>query len=124
MGYRSNVSLVMKRDLFNKIMEETRETSTRLIECVDDILVHEDSILLLWNHVKWYSDDRGTDVGKFCMSLQNNAETEDHFYMVVMGEDIGDNQYIGQYWDNPWETGIQRKLYWDSSVGNRLEAFK
>ena len=123
MGYRSDVSLVMKRDLFNKIMTETRETSTRLVNLAD-IRVHEDSILLVWDQVKWYSDDPGTDVGKFWAALEKFTDSEDDFYLVDMGEDFDDTQYVGEYSDNPWNIGIKRVLTWDSDVGTKLEAFK
>lgn len=123
MGYRSDVGLVLKRDLFNKIMEETRDTSTRLVNLAQ-VRVDGDSILLVWNQIKWYSDDSGTDVGKFWAALEKFAESEDQFYAVEMGEDPDDVQYLGQYWDNPWEPGIQRVLIWNTDVGKKLTAFK
>lgn len=119
MAYLSDVSLVLKRNLFNKIMEQTRDTSTRLVN-LSHVRVNEDSILLVWNQIQWDSNDPETDVGKFWAALEKFADSENDFYLVDMGEDPDDSQFVGGYWNNPWKIGIKRVLSWDNKVGKEL----
>lgn len=123
MGYRSDVSLVLKRNLFNKIMEEVPEAGKRLLDYAKDLRVHGDDVLVVWNYVKWYYDDANTDVGKFCMALENNAESNNQYYLVTLGED-GESLIEGEYWDNPWETGVVRELAFNNNLGSKFDAFR
>lgn len=123
MGYLSDVCLALKRPLFNKIVEEEKDSTVRLVNLAQ-IRVHEDSILLVWNQIKWYSDDEGTDVGKFWAALEKFSDSENDFFLVDMGEDVDDYQFLGDYLDNPWNIGIKRVLTWETEVGKELSIFE
>ena len=119
----SDVSLVLKRDLFNKIMEEVPEAGKRLLDCAKELRFYQDDVLLHWENIRWYSDDAKTNVGKFYRALDKHSESNDQFYLVELGCGSVESTVEGNYWDNPWDILAVRKLTFND-VGTKLDTFR
>lgn len=109
MGYRSEVAFVVKRSAFNDMWKIDPVTMAAVTEYADSVTKCEDSVLVLWNDIKWYTD---TEIGKF-ENLMNNLENDD-YHFLRLGEDYNDSEEQGGYWDNPFDTRISRSLDYSS----------
>lgn len=123
MGYRSEVSLVITRKLFAQMLREIPEETKEMVNYTDRFESKGDSLLLYWNHIKWYDDSY--PVGRFQRFLEAVDECDaNRFHLLRMGEDWDDNVEMGSYWDNPFSTFFHRSIEIDS-CGEivELEAF-
>lgn len=112
MGYRSEVSLVITRELFGKMLQEIPEETKELILCSERFESKEDCILLYWDYVKWYEDTY--PVNKFQRFLEEAADYsskyQNHLHFIRLGEDRDDNVEMGTYLYNPFEAVIRRSI--------------
>ena len=126
MGYRSEVSLVITRELFGKMMQEIPEETKEMISYAERFESKEDSILLYWDYIKWYEDTY--PINKFHSFLKEAADYsskyQNHFHFIRLGEDRDDNVELGSYHSNPFEAVISRSISIYSSGENvDVEAF-
>ncbi len=122
MGYRSTVSLVLKKKAFGDFAGQHPDSARELIEWTDHFRRSQDDILLYWNDVKWYSDSYKpiSDLQSFI----NNLEWGDYQFIRV-GENLDDNEEKGSYYDNDFDVSIIRQVDFDATAGEsiNLEAF-
>jgi len=111
MGYRSEVSVVMTRNLFGNMMKEIPAQVTELVRCADRFESLEDCILLYWDTIKWYDDT--SPVRQFMNVLSAAEETE--YHLIELGEDYSDNKEMGGFWNNPFSACMVRNIAIDAS---------
>lgn len=131
MGYRSEVSLVLTRKLFAKMLQEIPEETKQMVGYAERFESKEDSILLYWDYIKWYEDTY--PINKFQRFLEAVEETDRNdtestnslrFHLLRLGEDWDDNVELGRYWDNPFSAHFSRSIEIDSSGEDlKLDAF-
>lgn len=107
MGYRSEVAVAIKAEVYPMLIEGIPENTESVKSLISEAEVHkkEDGILLHWDHVKWYY----TTVDAFMASLKK-IDSE-HWVFFEIGEDLEDNKIEGHWWDNPFNLSISRSLY-------------
>lgn len=123
MGYRSEVSLVITRELFSRMLQEIPEETKELIRCAERFESREDAILLYWDYIKWYEDTY--PVNKFQQFLQNlDQYNQNSFHLLRLGENWDDNVEMGTYVYNPFEACIRRSIeIYSSGEDVDLQAF-
>lgn len=127
MGYYSNVCIALTpegyeqfKKNFNEYFEETKED---LVDHIKNYFIKEaekinkpkyiaknGAVLLKYDNYKWYENDKETfpEITGIMKSLSELDET-DYFYLRS-GEDYGDNDEMGNYYDNPFEIGIVKTI--------------
>lgn len=109
MGYRSEVSLVLTRELFSQMLKEIPEEAKEMISYADRFESRENSILLYWDYIKWYEDTY--PVNKFQGFLQSlDQYDQNSFHLIRLGESTDDNVEMGTYFYNPFEACIRRSI--------------
>lgn len=124
MGYRSDVGIALtgKGVKTMKAMLDNEPPDIR--DSVKNFLRYAESHsrdsstgaqLWIWESVKWYDFDRQCypDVDFFRRLMQ--ALEDQEFYFVRIGEDYDDNACRGEFWDNPFELGILRSVYFQTA---------
>ena len=111
MGYRSEVSVVMTRNLFGDMLKEIPDQVTELVCYADRFESLQDSILLYWDSIKWY--DNSSPVRQFMNVLLESDDDQYHF--IELGEDYGDNKEHGNFYDNPFSTCMVQRIAIDAS---------
>jgi hypothetical protein len=107
MGYRSEVSVVMTRELFSQIAAKIPNELAELVRYCDNFVSKENAVLMYWNYIKWY-EDNNSSVAQFMKAI-SGADT-DHYQFIELGEDLDHCSQKGAYWDNPFGVDIVRKL--------------
>ena len=107
MGSRSDVTLVVKRDMFASMWKEIPEAMKTVTEYTEDMLQKDGSFLLNWLDVKWYEEYPGCGA---VMKFIENYQDESSYYFVRTGEALDDNEEHGQFYDNPFEVCIRRHI--------------
>lgn len=121
MGYRSDIAFVVKRSAFADMWRQDADAMTKVTDYASTILKKDDSVLVLWNSVKWY--DSYDEIGNF-ERLVSNLDNED-YYFLRLGENNDDTEELGGYWDNPFDTSISRSLnYSDCGDELKLDVFR
>lgn len=114
MGYCSDVSLVMTRKLFGRMLQELPEASREMINLADRFEASGDAILLFWEGVKW--ETRFSNQINHFLEMTDESEKDENgwesfrYHYVRIGESTQDIGELGGYWDNPWETGPIRYI--------------
>lgn len=122
MGYRSEVSLVLKKDVLSNILSVIPNEMNELIKYADKFKKQGDYVLLYWSYIKWYKES-DSSVGKLWSQLFKNDS--DDFYCLEIGEDTNHIVEEGGLWDNPWLTSVQRSIYIeDCGKDVELDAFQ
>lgn len=96
MGYRSEVSLTIKKTDFNKLTEEVKQSTNEMVKYMFNNaqkFVCDEYITLYWNWVKWYEDFGEI---RFFEDFYQNLE---NYHFIRIGEDNCDVQedYNGEY---------------------------
>lgn len=129
MGYRSEVSLVMTRPLFNKMLETIPQETKVMIGYAERFQKKGGSVLLYWNYIKWHDSKNISAMEKFLHNVDEsevdeNGDNPYQYHFIRLGEDHDDTEEHGDYWDNPWGTAVSRSINIDSVGENfQLEAF-
>jgi hypothetical protein len=94
MGYHIEMGLVVT----DKIAVEAYKNAKikRLLEYADSHVEEDDLHLFYWCCVKWTSD-----VDELSAFLSD--QEYDDYYFMSLGEDYGDKDEEGGFWDNPFE---------------------
>lgn len=92
MGYRSDVTLVMKQVDYEKMCEDLASNSIAMnyIDCIDNTLILNNRegtsyVCLDWYSIKWYDDD--------ITDYLNSTPDEVYYEFIRIGEDWDDAQY-------------------------------
>lgn len=123
MGYRSEVSIVMTKELFGKIYKDIPEPMNDLISYASKFRKQDNFVLLHWENIKWYAD---TDYppGQFWSKLMFHTDGSTDFHFIELGEDADHNEERGELWDNPWSTSMVRTIHIDDcGTDVSLDAF-
>jgi hypothetical protein len=121
MGYRSDISFVVKRSAFADMWRQDADAMIKVTDYACTILKKDDAVLVLWSSVKWY--DSYDEIGKF-ERLVSNLDSDD-YHFLRLGESNDDAEELGGYWDNPFDTGIERSLrYSDDGEVLNLDVFR
>lgn len=104
MGYYSDVALVLTDEgakYLNKLIDSSniKNDVVKLLKDADQILERDDCILYSWPSVKWYHVY--PEVAFIQNTLELNINQED-FYFVRVGENVGDIEELGLFYDNPF----------------------
>lgn len=117
MGYRSDVGLVLSKKAVAELkrrldaLDNNSNKQTTIRELMEYAQSHytdknsEDEVYY-WEWLKWYSDF--PDVS-FIERLMADLEVEDYLFFRV-GEEIGDIEIKGEFWDNPFEFNILQTI--------------
>ena len=119
MGYRSNVSLVLTRDAFAEMCKTIPEHLNKLVEMTDDFLQKENAFLFRWNYIKWVEDSYYPEINAVYRLL--NSLDNDQYRFCRIGEDNEDVEERGEYYYNPFETGIVREIHSDVSNASPVD---
>lgn len=123
MGYYSEVALVLTRTgkeyldkklLDSSTSEKARDEATRLLAYADTHSINETGAeAWLWKDIKWYSDwtEDFPEVA-FIEKLMGELDGNE-FYFVRVGEEIGDNEIRGLWWENPFGMRLCREVVLD-----------
>lgn len=112
MSYRSNVGLVIKDEALLKLVNNN--LNTKLVFYLAEETSFEDTKehLYIWEDIKWNEIDHPDDVesiGLFMKELRN-IRGEDYLF-VRIGEDVEDNELLGEFYDNSFNFGFSRSLF-------------
>ena len=117
MGYRSDVGLALSKKAVTELkkrldaLDNNSNEQTTIRELMEYAQSHypdknsEDEVYY-WEWLKWYSDF--PDVS-FIERLMADLEVEDYLFFRV-GEEIGDIEIKGEFWDNPFEFNILQTI--------------
>lgn len=114
MGYRSEVVLVLSKEAKETLKEkldalpkEEKENIKSMFSCADRRFIHESGDELIhWTWVKWYNSYPEI---AFIEDFLNNREDED-YYLMRIGEDLGDIELQGYFYDNPFDANIETRI--------------
>lgn len=112
MGYRSNIAVAIKRQAYSKMMDSFNSKDLDLVKgLIDEAVVHKkkDGVLLLWDGIKW-----GTYFPEVAVMVNaiDNLEYDDYSY-VEIGEDYSDATTKGGWYENPFNLGLIREIYYE-----------
>ena len=128
MGYCSDVSLVMTRKLFSRMLQAIPEAAREMIGCADRSQVSADAVLLFWQGVKW--ETRLSNQIRYFLDMTDESERDENgeepfrYHYIRIGENTQDIDELGGYWDNPFDTEVIRTIGINSRGEDlSLEAF-
>lgn len=119
MGYRSEVAFVLSNKASNLLIEkldtlskEEKKDVQSLLEHFDEHHVHESGAeLYYWTWIKWYPEYIAVSVIEdFLRSLE-----EEDFYFIRLGEELGDIEQFGYFYDNPFELHVNCSINYFTS---------
>ena len=114
MGYRYEVVLVLSKEArealkekLNALSKEEKENIESMFSCSDRRFIHESGAELIhWTWVKWYNSYPEI---AFIENFLDNCEDED-YYLMRIGEDLGDIELQGYFYDNPFDANIETRI--------------
>ena len=102
MGIRSDVGLCVKRNPWNSLTVEQRESIQQVMSWTRKTCEHSQGYLFVWESIKWYHTDY--DEIKALYRVLNDLEPQDFTLVCSTPEYPEDNDADdGDWWDNPWE---------------------
>jgi len=120
MGYRSQVLIALKAKHIKRFLEQVVFTAeakdifddwckiSTEFEDPDD----ENGILFHWDSIKWYESYPSVNaVMTFIHNLPDDESRTDYYYIRI-GEEVSDVELEGYWWDNPFDIGIDRSIYY------------
>lgn len=115
MGYYNSVGVAIKdQEIIN--LDNDRINSIKiheLLEFAKHFKSYEGNHLFIWENIKWiesYPEIREI------LNWLNNFVDVDNYYLVRLGESDDDNEIKGDWYDNDFELGYERKLAYNISV--------
>ena len=116
MGYSSRIGICMSQDAaiqleakIKLLCQPLQEDLTSLFEGADVIKQDDCARAWYWDGFRWYSSDR--DIAFLEAYL---CELDwDQYLFIRVGEDLGDIDYHGGLWDNPFGMCLTRGVEFD-----------
>lgn len=127
MGYYSDVCIAFTPKGYEEFKKEFNELYEELKENVEEFrkehfkneaekinkpkyVAKNGSVLLKYDNYKWYENDKNTfpEIAAIMESLSNLDEAD--FLYLRSGEEYGDNDEMGSYYDNPFEISITKTI--------------
>ena len=117
MGYRSDVGLNTRSSVVHTLHQKLNalDKNSEAFSVVSDFLVYADKHLedadsgaevYLWEGIKWYEEF--SDVG-FIENLLTELDWS-NFLFIRIGEDYDDTEARGDFWENPFDLKLTRKI--------------
>ncbi len=117
MGYRSDIGLTLTQSAVQRMHQKlnTLDKNSEAFSSITDFIAYTDkhyedtnsgAEVSLWECVKWYEEF--SDVS-FIENLLAELDWKD-FLFIRIGEDYDDTEVRGDFWDNPFELGLTRKI--------------
>lgn len=124
MGYYSEIVIILSKEAkealkekLNTLSKEEKENIESLFSCSDRRFIHESGAELIhWTNIKWYHSY--PDIA-FIENFLNNCEDED-FYFMRIGEELGDIDLQGYFYDNPFDASIETHINYYTPNCTRL----
>lgn len=96
MGYRSDVSLTITEEDFERLISEVKQSASEIVKWVFNKakkFISDDCVTLYWEWLKW---DEGFDEIQF---FENFYQVLDNYHFIRIGEDVDDNyeDFRGEY---------------------------
>jgi hypothetical protein len=89
MGYRYEVAIAMKPEVYNNAPQEVKEAFSEIWQTPSK--VEDDRIVFHHDYIKWYDDDLTVKtIMEFLHTLNYNE-----FGMLILGEEDSDIEYLG-----------------------------
>lgn len=114
MDYRSDVGICLSKsayDLFQKSLTNIKDNTLKklvnyLLSLVIKISRNNSGILFYWKSIKW------SDLNPECVWVDDflNTLNDDEFLKIIIGEDYNDIEIRGNYWNNPFNMSIERRI--------------
>jgi len=116
MGYYSEVALCFNKQGYEKFQEELEkqsdETKNDFAELKGSAIIKEtdESILFYWDHLKWYEYFPSVGFIEAFLHTLPDGVTENDFLFLRVGEYLIDNQFSGEFWNNPFSLSLERHI--------------
>lgn len=101
MGYRSEIVLAVKGEI-------PQEIKSALYAMFEGNVNHPSGTVYHATWIKW--DDTIEEVKLIMDWLDDHP---DNYYMLRLGEELGDIEYLGDWFDNPFQIGYEIKAVFD-----------
>lgn len=115
MGYRSDVALALSKkatqqfDEMRKALTPDKQEDLSILLKADTIKHKNDARLYYWKQIKWYEDYQGISIlAHFLCSLE-----ESDYLFIRLGEEIADNEVLGDFYSNPFELSFKRQIIYE-----------
>ena len=104
MGYYSDAALVLTHEgckSLNKLIKASifGDEAARLLNDADKVLKRDGCILYMWQNIKWYCNFPDVDLIQRAVEIKLPQED---FYFIRIGENLGDIEEQGTFYDNPF----------------------
>lgn len=127
MGYYSDVALTLTKKGLKELQESldaaniTQKTKDEVKELFKYSQKHSldsssGSKMWYWDSIKWYDyEPEYFPEVDFISSFLNSLDSEEYLFLRI-GEDLDDIETLGEYWDNPFDLGISRRIAMKEAV--------
>lgn len=122
MGYMSDWALVIGKEVRDNFFRRAKESSNDFVmsalRTADKILEHENGDLLFVSDMKGGMDSLASEIQEIMEEFDEEGE---YWLLRTIGEDQGECEDWGCYWDNPFGVCIQRSWWLDEDKTKQLE---
>lgn len=88
-----------------------------IVAMADTFMQKDDAFLFHFDYIKWYEDyEQVGAITRFLNKLDN-----DEYHFCRIGEVSDDVEESGGFWDNPFDTGVIRKLNMNTAGATTVE---
>lgn len=113
MGYRSNVALCLDKPALNVLENRldldpvAKSAFQELTSCADHFTdAATSNEMWYWRDIKWYADY--PEIAFLNQFLDELDYLE--YYFIRIGDDVDDTEIRGNYWENPFDLYVSRKI--------------
>ncbi len=117
MGYYSEVGLCLDKEAYTAFKTKLAKANEKLRQEVEGLLSYgtskeiNEEILYHWQSVKWYWGYEDVDfITNFIRDYREETSNTEFYRFMRIGEDYGDIEVEGDYWDNPFCLELSRTL--------------
>ena len=105
MGYRSEVAFV--------VPDSAPRFENREDNCFETVREEDGCRLYHTSWMKWYENDSDYPIVQAVMDYLSELDDED-FLFIRIGDDVGDIEEVGYFFDNPFNLGYTRRICFDN----------
>lgn len=122
MGYITDWALVVGKEVRDNFFRRAKESSNDFVmsalRTADKILEHENGDLLFISDMKGGMNSLASEIQEIMEEFDEEGE---YWLLRTIGEDQGECEDWGAYWDNPFAVCIQRSWWIDEDKTKKLE---
>ncbi len=108
MGYYSEVGLCLDKEAYTTFKAKLAKANEKLRQEVEGLIAYgtsketEDEIFYYWQNIKWYWGYEDVDfIMNFIRDYRAETSNTEFYRFMRIGEDYGDIEVEGDYYDNP-----------------------